>query len=113
MNVIIGDMPVFVRRIWIPLVFGWNDKLQEKLDNLENTVMNMKEKQYKDVVFDYVWWIVKRVAKSVGWKMTVKQYYDDISRQFPNKASAKISQELVEKWSGNMDIKNMEYPFKK
>lgn len=112
-NVIINDMPFLVRKVWVALFFGWNDKLQEKLDNLENTIFTMKEKQYKDIVFDYIWWIVKRVEKSVGWKMTVKQYYDDLSKYFPNKNSANISQELFKTWKWNVDIKYMNYPFKK
>ena len=112
-NMIIDDMPFLVRKVWVPLVFGWNDKLQEKLNNLWNTVMNMKEKQYKNVVFDYVWWIVKRVAKSVDWKMTVKEYYDDVSSYFPNKNSFNISKEVNRPWNWNVDIKNLEYPFKR
>lgn len=112
-NVIINDMPFLVRKVWVALFFGWNDKLQEKLDNLENTIFTMKEKQYKDIVFDYIWWIVKRVEKSVNWKMTVKQYYDDLSKYFPNKNSANISQELLKTWKWNVDIKYMNYPFKK
>ena len=106
-------MPFLVKKVWIPLYFGWNDKLQEKLDNLWKTVMDMKEKQYKDVVFDYVWWIVKRVAKSVNWKMTVMQFYNDVNRYFPNNNSEKISQELTRTWIWNQDIKYMNYPFKK
>ena len=112
-NIIIDDIPFFVKKVWVPLLFWGENSLQQKLNNLWNTVMDMKEKQYKDVVFDYVWWIVKRVAKSVNWKMTVKQYYDDINRYFPNKNSAKISQELVSSWNWNLDIKYMKYPFKK
>ena len=112
-NLIIDDMPFLVKKVWIPLYFGWNDRLQEKLDNLWNTVMNMKEKQYKDVIFDYVWWIVKRVAKSVNWKMTVGQYYNDVSGYFPNKNLSSISQELIRTWIWNQDIKYMEYPFKR
>jgi hypothetical protein len=112
-NVIVDDMPFLVRKVWVPLIFGWSDKLQEKLDNLENTVFNMKEKQYKDVIFDYIWWIVKRVAKSVNWKMTVNQFYGDVSRYFPNKNSANISQDLLRTWNWSIDIKYMKYPFKK
>lgn len=112
-NVIVGDMPFLVRKIWVPLIFGWFDRLQEKLDNLESTVFNMKDKQYKDVIFDYIWWIVKRVAKSVNWKMTISQFYGDVSRYFPNKNSANISQELNTSWNWNIDIKYMKYPFKK
>jgi hypothetical protein len=36
------------------------------LDNLDETLMNMKEKQYKDVILDYVAGIAKRVAGSVN-----------------------------------------------
>ena len=112
-NLIIDAMPFLIKRVGIPLYFGWNDRLQEKLDNLWNTVMNMKEKQYKDVVFDYLLWIVKRVAKSVDWKMTVIQYYRDVSGYFPNKNSDSISKELIKNWIWNKDIKYMEYPFEK
>ena len=112
-NVIVDDMPFLVRKVWVPLIFGWSDKLQEKLDDLENTIYNMKEKQYKDVIFDYIWWIVKRVAKSVNWKMTVNQFYGDVSRYFPNKNSANISQDLLRTWNWSIDIKYMKYPFKK
>jgi hypothetical protein len=112
-NIIINDMPFFVRKVGIPLFFGWNDKLQEKLDNLENTVFTMKEKQYKDIVFDYIWWIVKRVAKTMDWKMSVKQYYDDMNKCFPNKNSDRISQEILRTWNWNVNIRYMKYPFKK
>ena len=112
-NIIINDMPFFVRKVGIPLFFGWNDKFQEKLDNLENTVFTMKEKQYKDIVFDYIWWIVKRVAKTMDWKMSVKQYYDDMNKCFPNKNSDRISQEILRTWNWNVNIRYMKYPFKK
>ena len=111
-NVIINDMPFLVRKVWVALFFGGNDKLQEKLDNLGNTLFTMKEKQYKDIVFDYIWWIVRRVEKSVNWNMTVKQYYDDLNKYFPNKNSANISQELLRTWKWNVDIRYMNYPFK-
>ena len=74
---------------------------------------DMKPKQYKSIVFDYVWGIVKRVAKSINWKMTLKDYYEDVSWYFPNKNSDQIVQELVSNWNWNIDIKNLVYPFKK
>ena len=112
LNVVIESMPVFIRKIMIPIFLWWNASLQEKLDNLETTVMNMKEKQYKDVVFDYMWWIIKRVAKTVNWKMRVDNYYISVSSNFPNKHSDAIYRELVETWNWNKDIKNLKYPFK-
>ena len=51
---VLDDMPFFVRKIVIPLFFGGNDAIQQKLDNLYETAMNLKEKEYKDVVFDYI-----------------------------------------------------------
>lgn len=112
-NIILDDMPSFVRKVWVLLLFGGENVLQEKLSNLWNTLMNMKEKQYKDVIFDYVWWIVKRVASSVNWRMTIKQYYNDINKYFPNKNLENITQELSITWNWNVDIKYMKYPFKK
>ena len=110
-NIIIDDMPFFVKKIGIPLFFGWNSWIQHKLDNLNNTMFTMKEKEYKDIIFDYVWWIVKRVAQSINWKMTTGEYYYDVSSQFPNKNSSNISTELNNLWLRNQDIKNLKYPF--
>lgn len=112
-NVILDDMPFLVRKMWVLLFFGWEWSLQRKLDNLDITMRDMKPKQYKSIVFDYIWGIVKRVAKSINWKMTVKDYYEDISLCFPNKNSDQIVQELVSNWNWNVDIKNLVYPFKK
>ncbi len=112
-NTVLDDMPFLVRKIAIPLFFGGKDTIQQKLDNLDETVMNLKEKQYNDVVFDYIWWIVKRVAKTLDWKITVKEYYEDISGYYPNKNWMHITQELDESWLANNDMKNLKYPFKK
>lgn len=112
-NIVLDDMPFFVRKVVIPLFFSGNDTIQQKLDNLEETVMNLKEKEYKDVIFDYVAWIVKRVAKIVDWKMTVKEYYDDVSGYYPNKNWTHIVQELDVLGQSDIDIKLLKYPFKK
>jgi len=111
-NVIIGDMPFFIRKVIIPVLFGGNDALQYKLNNLDGTVMNMKEKQYKDVVFDYLAWIIKRVVVSVNWNMMVWDYYNKVVNYYPNKHSAKIMNDLDKLWLKNQDIKNLKYPFK-
>ena len=112
-GIVIDDMPFLVRKVAIPLFFGWTDGIQRSLDNLDFTVMNMKEKQYKDVVFDYIWWIVKRVVISLDWNMKVWDYYDDISSYYPNKYHINIKKQLNNLWLTNQDIKNLKYPFNK
>jgi len=108
-NVIINDMPFLVRKLVIPLFLWWNDTIQTKLDNLDETLMNMKEKQYKDVILDYVAGIAKRVAGSVNWKITVGEYYDDISSYYPNKNGKRIRQELNSSGQADLDIRNFCY----
>ena len=112
-GIVIDDMPFLVRKVAIPLFFGWVDGIQRSLNNLDSTVMNMKEKQYKDVIFDYIWWIVKRVVISLNWNMKVWDYYDEITGYYPNKNSWKIMRELEESWLSELDMKNLKYPFKK
>jgi hypothetical protein len=111
-NIILDDMPFLVRKIIIPLFLWWNDTIQQKLDNLDTTVMEMKEKQYKDVIFDNVAWIVKRVAISVKWNMKIGKFYDSVSSYYPNQNSNNIRIELDKLWLKDQDIKNLKYPFK-
>jgi len=111
-NVIFNDMPFFIRKVIIPVFFGGNDVLQDKLNNLDGTVMNLKEKQYKDVVFDYLAWIIKRVVVSVNWNMKVGDYYNKVVNYYPNKHSNKIMGDLDRLWLKDQDIKNLKYPFK-
>lgn len=108
-NVIINDMPFLVRKVVIPLFLWWNDAIQAKLDNLDETLMNMKEKQYKDVVLDYVAGIAKRVAGSINWKITVGEYYDDISSYYPNRNWKRIKEELNNSGQTDLDIRNFRY----
>ncbi len=112
-NIVIDDMPFFVRKIAIPLFLGWNDTIQQKLDNLDDTLMHMKEKQYKDILFDYVAWFIKRVAISSKSSMKIGTYYDTISGYYPNENLGKISIDLDKLWLRNQDIKNLKYPFGK
>ena len=105
MNIVIWDMPFFVRKVIIPLFLWWNDEIQKKLDNLDETMMNMKEKQYKLMMLDYVVWIVRRVEESVDWKITIWDYYRDISRYYPNKEWKKILKELNN--SGQVDLNSI------
>lgn len=108
-NVVLDDMPFLVRKIWIPLFFWWNSAIQEKLSNLDATMMNMKESQYKDIVFDYIAWIVKRVVASINWKFTVGEFYRDISYYYPNKNWKHILEVLNNSVRVNLDIKNFRY----
>lgn len=112
-GIVIDDMPFLVRKVAIPLFFGWVDGIQRSLDNLDFTVMNMDKKQYKSVIFDYIWWIVKKVVESLNWNMTIWDYYNDISGYYPNKNSWKIMWELKELWLDELDMKSLKYPFKK
>lgn len=111
-NIILDDMPFLVRKIIIPLFLWWNDTIQQKLDNLDVTVMEMKEKQYKDVIFDNVAWIVKRVAISLKWNMKIGKFYDSVDSYYPNQNSNNIRLELNRLWLKDQDIKNLKYPFK-
>ena len=96
-NVIINDMPFLVRKLVIPLFLWWNDTIQAKLDNLDETLMNMKEKQYKDVVLD------------INGKITVWEYYEDISSYYPNKNWKHILEELNNSGQARQDIKIFKY----
>ena len=109
MNIVIWDMPNFVRKVIIPLFLWWNDEIQKKLNNLGETMMNMKEKQYKLMILDYVVWIVRRVEGSVDWKITIWDYYSDISRYYPNKEWKKILEELNNSGQADLDIKVYKY----
>ena len=111
-NIILDDMPFLVRKVIIPLFLWWNDAIQKKLDNLDTTAYEMKEKQYKDVVFDNVAWIVKRVAISIKWNMKIGKFYDSVSSYYPNQNSNSIRMELDRLWLKDQDIKNLRYPFK-
>ena len=111
-NIILDDMPFLVRKIIIPLFLWWNDAIQKKLDNLDTTAYEMKEKQYKDVVFDNVAWIIKRVAASVKWNMKIGNFYDTVNGYYPNQNYSSIKTEIDQLWLKDQDIKNLKYPFK-
>ena len=112
-NIVLNDMPFLVRKVVIPLFLGGNDVIQQKLDNLDETLMNMKEKQYKDIMLDYIAWFIKRVAISSKSNMKVGTYFDTVSGYYPNNNSSKIKNDLDVMWLKNMDIKNLKYPLKK
>ena len=110
-NIVIEDMPFLIKKVVIPLFLWWNDTIQKKLDNLDSTVYNMKEKQYKEIIFDCVAWITKKICNNVNWKTTVGEYYKSIDKYFPNKNWNHILQELNKSGQSNLDI--VRYKFKK
>ena len=112
-NTLFDWMPKVIRDIAIWIAFGWNEELQKTLNNLDSTVMNLPIKQYKDIVFDYFWGIVKRVASSMEWEITVRDYYDSVNKYYPNKNREKIWEELEKTWQLDDNMVVLKYPFKK
>ena len=112
-DAILSWMSPFMRTIGVAIVFWWHSWLENKLNNLDETVRNLKGKEYRNIVFDYLWWIIKRVAKSVNWNMSIKWYYDWVHKYYPNKNSDKVRAEMNASWQANRDIKSLKYPFKK
>lgn len=112
-NTLFDGMPKIIRDIAVLIAFWWNEELQNTLNNLDYTVMNLPIKQYKDIVFDYFWWIVKRVASSLGFKITVGDYYTKVHEYYPNKNHDRILKELEKTWQIDDNIVDLRYPFKK
>lgn len=112
-NTLFDWMPKIIRDLAILIAFWWNEELQKTLNNLDYTVMNLPTKQYKDIVFDYFAWIVKRVALSIDWNITVEEYYNSVNKYYPNKNHDKILKELDKTWQLGDDIIVLRYPFKK
>lgn len=111
-NIILDDMPFLVRKVIIPLFLWWNSAIQQKLNNLDITAYEMKEKQYKELVFDDVAWIIKRVAIAVKWNMKIGNFYDTVNGYYPNQNYSSIKTEIDKLWLKDQDIKNLKYPFK-
>lgn len=111
-NTLFDWMPKIIRDIAVLIAFGWNDELQKKLDNLDSTVMNLPLKQYKNIVFDYFWWVVKRICSSTNWKITVRNYYASVHKYYPNKNHDQVLNELNKTWQLDDNIIMLKYPFK-
>lgn len=111
-NTLFAGMPKVIRDIAVFIAFGWNEELQKTLSDLRSTVYNLPSKQYKDIVFDYFWWILKRVCDKVQWKMTIGEFYDKVNRYYPNKNHEQILEEIKASGQINHDIKDLKYPFK-
>lgn len=110
-HTLLDSMPYLIRKIAVAFVFGGEWKLQKQLDELDTSVWNMKSRQYKDVVFDYMLWIIKRAVIDVNWKMVVKDYYKNVNNYYPNKNSSKILNELYKSNQAELDIKDFDYSF--
>lgn len=83
-------------------LFGW------KLDNIDKTMRELNAKEYENVVFKYLWWIVKETVKAENWNMTVQEFYDSIKRYYPNKNASTIERAILNSWQANKDIKDMD-----
>ncbi len=112
-NTLFDWMPRFIREIAVLIAFWWNEELQKTLNNLDYTVMNLPLKQYRDIVFDYFGWIVKRVASSTNLKISVRDYYSTVYWYYPNKNHERILKELNKTWQFDDDIVDLIYPFRK
>ncbi len=110
---LLDGMPAPIRTIAVFIAFGWNSGLEKQLKDLDVTLYNMKVSNYRNIVFDYVGWIITRVANEIGWNMTLKDYYNNVSTYYSNKNWEQISNELREMKLEKVDIKNLKYPFKK
>lgn len=111
-NTLFDWMPKIIRTLAILIAFWSNEELQNTLDNLDSTVLNLPIKQYNDIVFDYFWWIIRRVCDTVGWTIIVWDYYDSVYKYYPNKNHAKILDSLNKSWQSENNIVDLEYPFK-
>lgn len=84
---------------------------KDGLDNVDTTVKGLGVKYYENMVFKYVWWVVKNVAKQEKWNIKVQDFYDSISKSYPNKNASVVAKDLASSWQANKDIKEFKYPF--
>ena len=86
------------------LIFGnW-------IGDLDKSMKNLDSDKYEKLIFNYFWWIIKGIVKSEWWNLSVQEYYDSISKYYPNKNADKISSDLATSGQSNKDIKDMKYP---
>lgn len=95
---------------WLNMVERWLAKMifWWKLDDINTTMRDLSTKEYKNVVFKYLWWIVKDTVKAENWTMTVKEFYDSIKECYPNKNASAIENALANSGQANVDIKDMD-----
>lgn len=95
---------------WLNMIERWLAKaiFWWKLDDINKTMRELSPKEYKNVVFKYLWWIVKDMVKAENWTMTVKEFYDSVKKCYPNKNANAIESALINSGQANIDIKNMD-----
>ncbi len=71
-------------------------KANNILSDINKSLPNLDANDYKSIVFSYIWWVVKEAVKTEWWKMTLEDYYNDISRYYPNKNANQVSKDLAE-----------------
>lgn len=98
-------------RLWwkYKKVVNYFDKLCNYFNKLDNNLYNMPTMKYMEIMFGYVWWIVKEVLlKEKSWSMTIGEFYGYISSCYANKhgeALSKIMSSSHRKW----DTKPIKY----
>mgnify|MGYP002861422858 CR=1 FL=1 len=81
------------------------------LDNIDETVKHLDVKYYENIIFKYVWWIVKNVAKREKWNIKLQDFYESISKTYPNKNASTVAKDLASSWQADKDMNEYEYPF--
>lgn len=80
-------------------------KANNILSNINKSLPNLEADEYEEIIFWYIWWVVKDAVSNKWWKITVEEYYKDISEYYPSKNSTQVSNDLLASgWSNyNMD----------
>ena len=81
------------------------------LDNIDETVKNLNVKYYENMIFKYVWWVVKDIAKRERWNIKLQDFYESISKTYPNKNASTVAKDLASSWQANKNINEYKYPF--
>ena len=91
-----------VERWLAKTLFGW------KLDNLDKTMRELSANDYKNVVFKYLWGIVKEAVQTENWTMTVQEFYNSFKKYYPNNDANILETYLTESGQADKDIKDMD-----
>lgn len=81
------------------------------LDNIDETVKNLNVKYYENIIFKYVWWVVKDVAKREKWNIKLQDFYESISKTYTNKNASTVAKDLAASWQADKDMNEYKYPF--
>lgn len=84
---------------WLKQAFSRTDiykKANNILSNVNKSLPNLDANEYESIIFWWIWWVIKEVVKAVWWKMTLEDYYNDISTYYPNKNATQVSKDLAE-----------------